>query len=234
MDDTKHENHRIQGGCCNDATLRAAESFLVPVHAPTPAFPLELIKTRYAGEVRAQLWIKSHELVREVSIVDSGHPHLADSVMQTLRQWRYKPWIGTVGAPAQTSISVPVIFGSHGLRRFNTEVATGLGNIRCAYLNQEVQSARQDYPKDSLSKVDVFWYTGQVPLGSHVAHQRTEPEPERKALLEQLGAAIPDVVKSCKRNPDHRYGDNLSASISGLLVGATGLDVASDLHKEAS
>ncbi|QIQ72660.1 TonB domain-containing protein [Pseudomonas coronafaciens pv. striafaciens] len=143
--------------------VSATELFLVPMHTPTPVFPAELIKTRYAGKVRAQLWIKSDGQIREVRAIESGHPQLTEAVEQTLRQWRYKPWIGTV----------PVIFGSHGYRRFNTEVTVGLGNIRCGYLNHEVKSARQGYPKEPLSKVDVFSYTGQALFGSHVAHQRT-------------------------------------------------------------
>ncbi|WP_431194152.1 energy transducer TonB, partial [Pseudomonas viridiflava] len=133
--------------------VSAAESFLVPMHTPTPVFPAELIKARYAGKVRAQLWIKSDGQIREVRAIESGHPQLTEAVEQTLRQWRYKPWIGTVGAPPLATITVPVIFGSHGYRRFNTEVTVGLGNIRCGYLNHEVKSARQDYPKEPLSKV---------------------------------------------------------------------------------
>ncbi|EPM53111.1 TonB domain-containing protein [Pseudomonas syringae pv. actinidiae ICMP 19071] len=131
--------------------VSAAESFLVPMHTPTPVFPAELIKTRYAGKVRAQL------------------------------------------------------------------CTVGLGNIRCGYLNHEVKSARQDSPKEPLSKINVFSYTGQALFGSHAAHQRTEPE--RKALLEQLDAAIPTVVSNCRSNPDHRYVDYLPAPVRVLMVG---------------
>ncbi|GKQ43562.1 energy transducer TonB [Pseudomonas syringae] len=197
--------------------VSAAESFLVPMYTPTPVFPAELIKTRYAGKVRAQLWVKSDGQVREVRAIESGHPQLTEAVEQALRQWRYKPWIGTVGAPPLATITVPVIFGSHGYQRFNTEVTVGLGNIRCGYLNHEVKSARQDSPEEPLSKINVFSYTGQALFGSHAAHQRTEPE--RKALLEQLGAAIPAVVSNCRSNPDHRYGDYLPAPVRVLLVG---------------
>ncbi|MCK9737950.1 energy transducer TonB [Pseudomonas syringae] len=195
----------------------ATESFLVPVYTPTPMFPPELVKTRYAGKVRAQLWIKSDGQVREAKAIESGHPQLAAAVEQALRQWRYRPWVGTVGAPPMTTITVPVIFGSHGYRRFNTEVTVGLGNIRCGYLNHEVKSARQEYPKEPLSKVDVFWYTGQALFGSHVAHQRNEPQ--RKALLELLGASIPAVVSNCRSNPDHLYGDYLPGPVKVLMVG---------------
>lgn len=112
---------------------------------------------------------------------------------------------------------MPVIFGSHGYLRFNTEVTVGLGNIRCGYLNHEVKSARQDYPKEPLSKVDVFWYTGQGLFGSHVAHLRSEPQ--RQVLLEQLGAAIPMMVSNCRSNPDRLYGDYLPTPIKTLMVG---------------
>lgn len=74
----------------------AAEPFLVPIYTPTPVFPPELVKTHYAGKVRAQLWIKSNGQVREARAIESGHPQLAAAVEQALRQWRYKPWVGTV------------------------------------------------------------------------------------------------------------------------------------------
>ncbi|RMP07463.1 TonB domain protein [Pseudomonas syringae pv. delphinii] len=171
--------------------VSAAESFLVPMHTPTPVFPAELIKTRYAGKVRAQLWIKSDGQVREVRAIESGHPQLTEAVEQTLRQWRYKPWIGTVGAPPLATITVPVIFGSHGYRRFNTEVTVGLGNIRCGYLNHEVKSARQDSPKEPLSKINVFSYTGQALFGSHAAQ--------------------------CQKNPTRRYVDYLPENVRNAL-----------------
>lgn len=122
---------------------------------PAPAFPAELIKSRYAGKVHAQLVIRSDGSVHETKAIEIGHPLLAASVEQTLGQWRYKPWVGTLGAPSFISITVPVIFGSHRYRHFNTEVTVGLNNVRCGYLNDEVVFARRDYPKDPLSKIDV-------------------------------------------------------------------------------
>ncbi|MCQ9390792.1 energy transducer TonB [Pseudomonas viridiflava] len=211
--------------------IYAAEAFLVPMYTPQSAFPVELVKARYAGKVRAQLVIKSDGSVHEAKAIESGHPLMTSSVEQTLRQWRYKPWIGTVGAPPFTSITVPVIFGSHGYRRFNTEVSVGLGDIRCGYLNHEVQSVRQDSPDESLSKVDVFWYTGQVLFSSHVAHRHTEHE--RKALLEQLSDSIPMIVSHCEHNPDHRYGDYLPASIKAVLVGTAESGFTVGLTQEA-
>lgn len=211
--------------------LSAADPLLVPLFTPTPEFPQELVKTRYTGKVRAHLWIKSDGLVREVRVIESGHPGLTEAAQKALRQWRYKPWIGTVGAPSQTDITMPILFGSHGYRAFNTEVTLGLGNIRCAYLNHEIDAARQDFPDEPLSKVDVFWYTAQHLFGHHVALGHTEGQ--RKALLEQLGNAIPAIVRACKRHPDRHYGDYLPTPIRTLLIGVAQSDDSPGVTPEA-
>ncbi len=70
---------------------------------------------------------------------------------------------------------------------------------------------------EPLNKVDVFWYTGQFLFSSYAALLRSEDE--RKILLEQLGLLVPEIVKSCRLNPEHRYGDFLPVSIKGLLSG---------------
>ncbi len=64
--------------------IYAAEAFLVPMYTPQPAFPVELVKARYAGKVRAQLVIKSDGSVHEAKAIESGHPLMTSSVEQTL------------------------------------------------------------------------------------------------------------------------------------------------------
>lgn len=203
-------------------SVQSADALLVPLFTPRPEYPPALIRSRYTGKVRVQLVVSSSGNVQDVRAIESGHPELTEAAVWTLAQWRYRPWIGAVGAPSQVSIMVPVIFGSHGSRHFNDEVDVGLSNIRCAYVNNEVDTQKRDFPKAPLNKVDVFWYTGQFLFSSYAALLRSEDE--RKVLLEQLGQSIPDIVKRCRLNPEHSYGDYLPVSIKSLLSGLTQTD----------
>ncbi|MBX8531746.1 energy transducer TonB [Pseudomonas cichorii] len=203
-------------------SVQSADALLVPLFTPRPEYPPALIRSRYTGKVRVQLVVSSSGNVQDVRTIESGHPQLTEAAVWALAQWRYRPWIGAIGAPSQVSIMVPVIFGSHGNRHFNDEIDVGLSNIRCAYVNNEVDTQTRDFPEEPLNKVDVFWYTGQFLFSSYAALLRSEDE--RKVLLVQLGKSIPDIVKSCELNPEHRYGDYLPVSIKSLLSGLTQVD----------
>ncbi|MCV4285177.1 energy transducer TonB [Pseudomonas capsici] len=198
-------------------SAQSADVLLVPLFTPKPAYQAALIRSRYTGKVRVQLLVSSGGNVQDVRAIESGHPQLTEAAEEALTQWRYRPWVGTVGAPPHLSFIVPVIFGSHGNSHFNDEVDVGLNNIRCAYLNNEVETQNRDFPEEPLNKVDVFWYTGQFLFSSYAALLRSEDE--RKVLLEQLGLLVPEIVKSCRLNPEHRYGDYLPVSIKSLLSG---------------
>lgn len=197
--------------------VQAAQKLLVPVLAPAPEYPAQLIENRYAGKVRARLIVKSDGSIAEVKVIESMHPALATSVEKTFGQWRFKPWAGNLGVPPQIAVTLPVIFGSQGLARFDSVVNVGLGNVRCAYVNYEVKAQQQHFPHAPMSQVDVFWYTRQFLHDEYVALQHDERE--RQALLGKLETAIPGIVKGCRKRPQSRYGDHLPTSIRQLLVG---------------
>lgn len=197
---------------------KAMQGVLIPISTPTPEYPPELIELRYPGKVRALLTIKSDGTVVEVKSLESSHPLLARAVERTLGQWRYKPWAGTVGAPLRIDVTLPVIFGSEGMQRFNRNINVGLGNIQCAYLNYEVGTHRLNSPDAPLSKVDLFWYTGQFLFSSYAALQLGEEQ--RKVLLRQLEQAMPRIIEGCKQHPERRYGDFLPTGIKALMVSA--------------
>lgn len=197
--------------------VHSAQGLLVPVLAPAPEYPAQLIENRYAGKVRARLIVKSDGSIAEVKVIESMHPALATSVEKAFGQWRFKPWAGNLGMPPQIAVTLPVIFGSQGLARFDGIVNVGLGNVRCAYVNHEVKAQQQHFPHAPMSQVDVFWYTRQFLHGEYVALQHDERE--RQALLGKLETAIPGIVKGCRRRPQSRYGDYLPQQIRQLLVG---------------
>ena len=203
--------------CLFAYTAEGAPGLLVPVVTPAPEFPQQMLQARHSGKVRALLGVNDHGAGVEVQVIESSHPALADAAQQALGRWQFRPWLGTVDAPARIAFTLPVIFGSHGLASFNEEINIGLGNVRCAYLNYEVQAQMRQFPNVSLTQIDLFWYTGQFLHSSYAASQHGEAE--RRDMLKKLEAAIPRIIRSCRRNPEHRYGDYLPALITKMLVG---------------
>lgn len=203
--------------CLFAYSAEGAPGLLVPVVTPLPDYPEQMIQARHSGRVRALMVVNAQGAVVEVQVIESSHPALTEAAKQALGRWQFKPWLGTVGAPAQIGFTLPVIFGSQGLANFNREINIGLGNVRCAYLNYEVQAHVQQFPSAPLSKVDLFWYAGQFLHSSYAASQHSQAE--RAEMLKTLEAAIPRIISNCQRNPEHRYGDYLPASITRMLVG---------------
>lgn len=203
--------------CLFACAAEAAPGLLVSLVTPAPEFPEQMLQARHTGKVRVLMVVNAHGAVVEVQVIESSHPALTEAAQQALGRWQFRPWLGTVDAPARIAFTLPVIFGSHGLASFNDEINIGLGNIRCAYLNYEVQAQMRQFPNASLTQIDLFWYTGQFLHSSYAASQHSEAE--RRYMLKKLEAAIPRIIRSCRRNPEHRYGDYLPVSIKGMLVG---------------
>lgn len=110
-----------------------------------------------------------------------------------------------------------ILFGARGIEPFSREITVGLNATLCAYLNYEVKAGKRDFPKDPISKVDVFWHTAEF-LGSSYVATKVPDEEERRALFKQLIQAIPQVVSACRRNPNSKYATHLPKEIRKLLV----------------
>ncbi|MDB5984887.1 MAG: TonB protein [Pseudomonas sp.] len=206
------------------ASAIASEVELVPIFTPEPTYPEALLKNRYSGKVRVSMTIGAGGKVQSVTVIEGVHPELTQAVQQIIAQWRYKPWKGTVNAPAAITITLPIIFGPRGAKSFAGEINVGLGNVRCAYLNNEVIAARSDYPKEPLNRIDLFWYTREF-LSSRYVALKMPAAGQRKALVNELQGAIPGVIKACRSNPEKLYGDYLPKQVRELLVGVATKEV---------
>lgn len=205
----------LLGWLCIEA--QANEVLLHPVSTPKPEYPQELLKTRYTGKVLANVTISAFGTVQNTRIIESSHPKLAEAAQQALVKWRYQPWDVVEGIPGSVDITVPFIFGARGIEPFSKEITVGLDRTLCAYLNYEVKISKLDFPKDPLSKIDVFWHTRQYLSGSYAAY-RIPGQTERKALFAELENAVPTIIKNCRRNPDARYAEYLPQAIRSLLA----------------
>lgn len=206
------------------ASAVASEIELVPIFTPEPKYPEALLKNRYHGKVRVSMTIGESGKVQRVRVIEGGHPELSAAVQKAVAQWRYKPWKGAVDAPSSITITLPIIFGPRGEKSFAGEINVGLGNVRCAYLTSEVTAARSDYPKQPLNRIDLFWYTQEF-LASRYIALKVPDERQRKALVNQLQASVPDVIKNCRRNPDKLFGDYVPKQVRDLLVGVVTTEV---------
>jgi TonB family protein len=206
------------------ASTIASEIELVPIFTPQPTYPEALLKNKYYGKVRVSMTVGAGGKIQNVTVIEGGHPELTTAVQEAVAQWRYKPWKGAVNAPSAITITLPIIFGPRGAKSFAGEINVGLGNVRCAYLTNEVTAARSDYPKQPLSKIDLFWYTQEF-LASRYIALNVPDEGQRKALVSQLQASIPDVIKNCRRNPEKLFGDYVPRQVRDLLVGVATTEV---------
>jgi TonB family protein len=200
------------------ASIKADEVTLVPIFSPAPQYPEVPIRPSFTNKVRVKLTIESSGRVQSVKVIESSHGLLSKVVQKALLRWRYRPWRIMPGAPATVSVTLPIIFGPRGSERSASEINIGLGNVLCAYLNYEVAAAHGDYPKESLSKVDLFWYAREF-LSSPYMELRVPEAGKRQSMLMRLQASVPRVIKRCRRNPEGRFGDYLPKDIREVLVG---------------
>jgi TonB family protein len=195
----------------------AAEELLVPVFTPKPEYPKDLIKTRYTGKVRVYLTVGASGTIQGARVIESSHPDLTAAVQRALVQWRFEPREVAGGDPNYLEFTVLVLFGARGVAPFSREITVGLNDMLCAYLNYEVKASKRDFPKEPLSKVDVFSYTAEFLGGSYVTTKVPDVE-QRKTLFKLLGSSIPQVVSACRRYPDSKYATHLPKEIRELLV----------------
>jgi TonB family protein len=196
----------------------AAHVSLVPVLTPKPVFPSQMINNRDTGKVRVRLTVAAHGGIQATKIVESSHPTFAEATQQAVVKWRFRPWSTENGEPTKLEITVPVLFGARGIEPFSPDITIGLRNVLCAYLNYEVKSSLSNFADEPLKKVDVFWYANEFVKSAYVATQMPDSN-KRQALVGQLEQAIPDIVKQCKRNPDHTVAYYLPKGIRDVLVG---------------
>lgn len=192
------------------------EGWPVPVTSPAPAYPEHLLRTEYPGKVRVYLTVDSNGAILGVRPVESSHPDLARSVRQATERWRFKPWVPSETQPPKTEVMLLVLFGRQGSEAFFPDIALGLENAPCAYLNQEVAFSRQDYPKAPLGDVDLFAYTFEA-LNSHFVRVKVPTPATREDLFRQMNDAIPAVVAQCQIYPQRRFAEFLPRDVRSAL-----------------
>jgi protein TonB len=73
-----------------------------------PEYPQEAIEERIEGTVRLHAVIGRDGSVAQLELV-SGHPALASSAMDAVRQWKYRPTLLN-GEPVEVDTTIDVIF----------------------------------------------------------------------------------------------------------------------------
>ena len=73
-----------------------------------PEYPADAKDQRIQGEVRLVVTVDKEGNVYKVELI-SGHPLLAPSAMEAVRQWKYKPYLLN-GEPIEVETTVTVNF----------------------------------------------------------------------------------------------------------------------------
>jgi protein TonB len=78
------------------------------VKSTPPAYPILAKRARIEGTVRLQAFISKDGSVQKVEVL-SGHAVLAQSAVEAVQQWRYKP-TELNGEPVEVVTSIDVVF----------------------------------------------------------------------------------------------------------------------------
>ena len=78
------------------------------IHKVPPVYPLEAIEEEITGRVLVEAVISVEGLIQEVKVL-SGDPLLAESAVEAVRQWRYRPTTLN-GSPVEVITRVEVFF----------------------------------------------------------------------------------------------------------------------------
>jgi len=87
------------------------------VEGVQPKYPEEALKRRIVGTVGLHVVFEKSGAVRQIDVL-SGHPLLAQAVLDTVRQWKYPPMILN-GEPVEVDTKVFVRFAFAGARKAN-------------------------------------------------------------------------------------------------------------------
>jgi protein TonB len=74
-----------------------------PISKPTPRYPEIAKRLNLVGSVKVEVVISPDGRVKETNVL-GGHPILVDSVLSTLKEWKYEP------AKAETSATLTFDF----------------------------------------------------------------------------------------------------------------------------
>jgi TonB family protein len=71
-------------------TVNAADQDRKVVHREEPEYPQTAVRFDLHGTVKLRIWIKPDGSVRRLEYI-GGHPLLAESALEAVRNWKYEP-----------------------------------------------------------------------------------------------------------------------------------------------
>ena len=187
----------------------AGETFLIPDFNPKPIYPRGLLRAGIVGEVRVQFTVSADGLVRDVSIVQSDHPDLAEAAQVAVEQWRFQPWTVGSGKPAQQLVVAPMIFNYD--KYLPLHLNQWLKAVKCRDLREWAATVAEH----SWADAPVFHRTRAYLTNSFSSAQL--PNERRLALIAKLNRRIPQIVRQCQSSPVSRYSRLLPREIRQLL-----------------
>ncbi|MGH9593052.1 MAG: energy transducer TonB [Bryobacteraceae bacterium] len=99
------------GGCCGDVYhLVSGASEPVCLYCPRPEYSDLARRVKYQGHVLVSAVILADGSVGDIEIIKSPGLDLDQKVLEAVRTWRFKPWIGPGGKPAAVRVPIEVMF----------------------------------------------------------------------------------------------------------------------------
>lgn len=179
-----------------------------------PVYPEAERMAGHEGRVMLDVQVLVDGSAGSVSIVQSsGYPALDQSAQEAVRQWQFKPKLGTDGRPVTSLVRLPVDFR---LAQAQTASSTALQTLMqqpCSQLTAEVAEFRAAAPERSLGDLPIFRTSGELVFA---AASRKSSEVKAR-VLRTLPQLYEQVVLDCAATPDAIYESVLADATRRLM-----------------
>lgn len=181
-----------------------------------PTWPYSFYQSGKSGWVLFEINAHHDGRTSGLRVLDSAHHLLSRSVEAAVPNWRVKPWIVSDERPAVITVRQEYFFVHP--REGTSTVAWLRGDLRhlsCTKFNARVDDFQRSASGLEVIDMSVFRHTFRVL--ARWATYRKLPDDRRYALGDALEAAVPEVIRQCRANPDLRYKDVLPEPVRVAL-----------------
>lgn len=208
--------------CAGAAAAQPLASSLpaAPITAPAPPvnvaplYPEAERMAGHEGRVMLDVQVLVDGSAGTVTVFQgSGYPALDQSALDAVRQWQFKPKLGTDGRPVTSMVRLPVDFRLAQAQTASSTALQALMQQPCSQLMAEVAAFRAATPERSLGDLPVFRTSGELVFA---AASRKSAEVKAR-VLRTLPQLYEQVALDCAAAPDALYEDVLAEATRRLM-----------------
>lgn len=196
--------------------LDAREQELDFAWQQSPRYPHSLDESGTSGLATVEFNAHSDGSISDVTVVDSSHWKFARSAVQAVPRWRLTPWRVSDDRPKVILVRHDIYFNhpreASGARGW---VSRHVRWSSCAKFNNAFDAFQVLSP--GRHWVDMHYFTYTFLTLARAATRQKMTDQQRGEVGDALVAAIPQIVATCKAQPQMRYRDVLPEQLKAML-----------------